>query len=106
MAGIPYQYSMSIKHYSDPYGLLVNRVASCAGHTRTVGFMLNMLGIPYQHMNEGQYSHQWVRVQIDGVWYCVDGQVGMMMAEPSPGWHPAMTGQTLYTDGKGNFWVR
>lgn len=105
VAKVPYRYSMSVQHCYDPYGLLVNGYASCTGHTRTVGFLLTLLGIPYQHINEERYMHQWARVQIDGVWYCCDGQVGLMMEETAPGAHPALPGKTLYTDKYGNYCV-
>lgn len=55
-------YSTDVPHYNDAYGYLVLHVASCAGCTRTTGLCLNMLGIPYEHVNENQWSHQWCRV--------------------------------------------
>ena len=54
-------YSTDVPHYNDAYGYLVLHVASCAGCTRTTGLCLNMLGIPYEHVNENQWSHQWCR---------------------------------------------
>ena len=55
-------YSTDVPHYNDAYGYLVLHVASCAGCARTTGLCLNMLGIPYEHVNENQWSHQWCRV--------------------------------------------
>ena len=59
-------YSMSDPHYNDPYGYFVLGTASCAGCARATGLCLNILGIPYEHVNENQYSHQWCRVNING----------------------------------------
>lgn len=65
-------YSMSAKHYKDPYGLFILHVASCAGTSRAVGFCLNLLGIPYKHINENKYSHQWTQVLVNGEYWIVD----------------------------------
>ncbi|MBR0091682.1 MAG: hypothetical protein IJP92_08285 [Lachnospiraceae bacterium] len=105
VSNVPYTYSMRVYHFTDPYGLLINGYASCAGHTKTVGFLLAMLGIPYEHINEGKYQHQWARVQVDGIWYCVDGMIGMMMAEPAPKAHPAFVGN-LFRAADGTFYMR
>lgn len=51
-------YSTDEPHYNDPYGYFVSGVASCAGCARATGLCLDMLGIPYEHMNENQWSHQ------------------------------------------------
>ncbi len=64
-------YSMDSAHYNDPYGYLVLGSASCSGCTRATGLCLNVLGIPYEHVNENQYSHQWCRVPVgDQYWIC------------------------------------
>lgn len=60
-------YSMSADHYNDPYGYFILGSASCAGCTRATGLCLNILGIPYEHVNENQYSHQWCRVNVNGI---------------------------------------
>lgn len=63
-------YSTDVPHYNDAYGYLVLHVASCAGCARTTGLCLNMLGIPYEHVNENQWSHQWCRVPMpDGSYW-------------------------------------
>lgn len=64
-------YSMESAHYADPYGFFVDHSASCAGCTRATGLCLNMLGIPYEHVNENAFSHQWTRVNVNGTyWIC------------------------------------
>lgn len=64
-------YSTKKAHYNNPYGFFVLGVASCAGSTRAVGLCLNILGIPYEHINENKWGHQWCRVKIDGQnWIC------------------------------------
>ncbi len=65
-------YSMSAPHYNDPYGYFILHTASCAGSTRATGLCLNILGIPYEHVNENQYSHQWCRVNVNGTYWICD----------------------------------
>lgn len=72
VANQKFDYSMSGKHYNDPYGLLVRHVASCAGTARTAGFCLSLLGFDYEHVHESKNDHQWVRVQVDGQWWICD----------------------------------
>ena len=81
-------YSMSALHYNDPYGYLVLGTASCAGCTRATGLCLNILGIPYEHVNENQYSHQWCRVNIDGVYWICDAYGLYCGPESAPYQHP------------------
>ncbi len=77
-----FDYSMRIKHYNDPYGVLVKGVASCAGTTRTAGFMLNLLGLEYEHVHENKYEHQWTRVNVNGVWWICDSYGGFGYCGP------------------------
>ncbi len=82
------EYSMSSPHYNDPYGYFVLRSASCAGCTRATGMVLNMLGIPYEHVNEDGYTHQWCRVNVDGTWWICDAYGLYCGPEPAPYEHP------------------
>lgn len=81
-------YSMSDAHYNDPYGYFVLGSASCAGCTRATGMCLNMLGIPYEHVNENQYSHQWCRVEVNGTYWICDAFGLYCGPEPAPYAHP------------------
>lgn len=81
-------YSTDAPHYNDAYGYLVNHVASCAGCTRTTGLCLNILGIPYEHVNENQWSHQWCRVDLDGTYWICDAYGLYCGPEPAPYQHP------------------
>lgn len=81
-------YSMTEAHYSDPYGFFILNVASCAGCTRALGLCLNMLGIPYEHVNENQYSHQWARVNVDGTYWVCDAQDLHFVPEEVPYEYP------------------
>ncbi|MCI9349233.1 MAG: S-layer homology domain-containing protein [Oscillibacter sp.] len=83
-------YSMTEPHYNDPYGLLILHIYSCAGTTRACGLCLNMLGIPYEHMNENQYAHQWARVNVSGTYWACDANGGVCMPEKAPYKHPKM----------------
>lgn len=88
-------YSMSAPHYSDPYGFFVLKSASCAGATRAVGLCLNMLGIPYEHVNVNQYSHQWARVNVNGSYWICDAYGLYCGPEPAPYQHPNMQQKDL-----------
>ena len=59
------------------------------GCTRTTGLCLNMLGIPYEHVNENQWSHQWCRVPMpDGSYWICDAYGLYCGPEPAPYQHP------------------
>ena len=83
-------YSMSEKHYNNVYGFFILNTASCAGSVRAVGLCLNILGIPYEHVNENAYTHQWARVNVDGVYWVVDANINYAAPEPAPYMHPYM----------------
>lgn len=83
------QYTTSAPHYNDPYGYFITGVSSCAGATRATGLCLSMLGIPYEHVNENQWSHQWCRVPMaDGTFWIVDPYGLYVGPEPAPYTHP------------------
>ena len=81
-------YTTSAPHYNDPYGYFVAGVSSCAGCTRATGLCLNMLGIPYEHVNENQWSHQWCRVNVNGTYWICDAYGLYCGPEPAPYQHP------------------
>lgn len=81
-------YTTSVTHYNDPYGYFVTGVGSCAGSTRATGLCLNMLGISYEHVNENQWSHQWCRVNVDGIYWICDAYGLYVGPEPAPYTHP------------------
>lgn len=82
-------YSTDTPHYNDAYGYLVLHVASCAGCTRTTGLCLNILGIPYEHVNENQWAHQWCRILMeDGTYWICDAYGLYCGPEPAPYQHP------------------
>lgn len=81
-------YSMETAHYNDPYGFFVEGAASCAGCTRATGLCLNILGIPYEHVNENQYSHQWCRVKVGQIYYICDAYGLYCGPEQTPYKHP------------------
>jgi len=85
------EYSMESPHYDDPYGYFVLRKASCAGCVRATGMVLNILGIPYEHVNENQYSHQWVRVNVNGTYWICDAYGLYCGPEPEPYKHPYLS---------------
>ena len=82
-------YSTSAPHYNDPYGYFVTGVGSCAGSTRATGLCLNILGIPYEHVNENKWGHQWCRVPMgDGTYWICDAYGLYCGPEPAPYQHP------------------
>lgn len=82
-------YSTDTPHYNDAYGYLVLHVASCAGCTRTTGLCLNILGIPYEHVNENQWAHQWCRILMDDGTYWICDAYGLYCGpESAPYQHP------------------
>ena len=82
-------YSTSEPHYNDPYGYFVLGVASCAGCTRATGLCLSILDIPYEHVNENQWGHQWCRVPMDDGSYWICDAYGLYCGpEPAPYQHP------------------
>ena len=82
------EYSMDAPHYNDPYGFFILGAASCAGCTRATGLCLNMLGIPYEHVNENGYTHQWTRVEVNGEYWICDAYGLYVGPEPAPYAHP------------------
>lgn len=84
-------YSMSAPHYDDPYGFFNLHTASCAGCTRATGLCLNMLGMPYEHVNENAYSHQWARVNVNGTYWICDAYGLYCGPEKVPYQHPTMS---------------
>ena len=82
-------YSMEANHYNDPYGYFVLRTASCAGCARATALCLDILGIPYEHVNENQWSHQWCRVPMEDGSYWICDAFGLYCGpEPEPYQHP------------------
>ena len=83
-------YSTDAPHYNDPYGYFVLGVASCAGCARATGLCLNILGIPYEHVNENQWGHQWCRVNVNGTYWICDAYGLYVGLEPGPYQHPRL----------------
>lgn len=81
------KYSMSAPHYNDPYGYIIFNTASCAGAARSACLGLEMLGLKYEHVGADQYSHQWARVNVNGIYWICDGY-GVACPEPSAYGHP------------------
>ena len=81
-------YTTSEPHYNDPYGYFVKGVASCAGCARATGLCLNILGIPYEHVNENKWDHQWCRIKVGDTYWISDAFVFYYGPEPAPYKHP------------------
>ena len=59
------------EYFATVYGALVLKEASCAGVSRAVGLCMSILDIPYEHINEDKWLHQYIRVV---VWSGVYGE--------------------------------
>lgn len=76
------KYRTSGEHYNDAYGILTPRKredgsiyylgGECSAATRAMGLCLNMLAIPYEHVNENKWKQQWCRVNVNGIYYALD----------------------------------
>lgn len=88
------RYSTKAEHYNDPYGYFVSNAVSCAGCARTTGMCLNMLGIPFEHVNENQWKHQWCRVNVNGEYWICDAYGAYVGPELTPYEHPMFDGKT------------
>lgn len=64
-------------YYHTAYGVFVKRESSCAGCCRALGLVLSCMGYEWTHVNENQWTHQWVTLEVDGESIWADGQVGM-----------------------------
>ena len=84
----PWEYSMEIKGYNSAYGFFVRHCTSCAGDVRAAGLCLTILGIPYEHVNEDGYTHQWARVPLGDEFVVVDVNGGILVYENEPYKHP------------------
>lgn len=82
-----FSYSTSTPHYNDPYGYFIEGSASCAGCARVTGLCLNILGIPYEHINENQWN-LWCRVNVNGTYWICDAFGLYCALEPAPYSHP------------------
>ena len=63
-------------YYHTAYGVFVKRESSCAGCCRALGLVLSCMGYQWTHVNENQWTHQWVTVDIGGEIIWADGQIG------------------------------
>lgn len=72
-------------YYNTAYGVFVKRESSCAGCCRALGLVLSCMGYQWTHVNENQWTHQWVSLIINGESVWADGQVGWV----GTGKHPA-----------------
>ena len=68
---------MEGKDYKTPFGVFVKGEYSCAGATRALGLVLTCMGYEWKHINENQYSHQWIELNMDGKSGWADGQMGL-----------------------------
>lgn len=82
------EYSTKAPHFLDAYGFFILKKASCQGSTAATGLCLNMLGIPYEHVNHNKWTHQWCRAKIGEQYWIVDPYGLYCGPEPSPYEHP------------------
>lgn len=71
-------YTMEGDDYDTAYGVFIKGEYSCAGSTRALGMLLECMGYSWTHVNEHQYTHQWVELEMDGQKGWADGQIGFV----------------------------
>ena len=69
-------YDDSVKHYSDVYGVLIEKKSACLGFARTMEWILNELNIPTLvvagHGNDQTLGHAWNIIYLNKEYYCLD----------------------------------
>ena len=76
------RYCQNITYTSDDpdfkkaYGVFVKGVYTCQGACEALGLVLTELGYSWEHVNKGQWTHQWLRLYMDGEIGFADGQAG------------------------------
>lgn len=81
-------YTTEGTDYQTAYGVFIAREFSCAGSARALGLVLDYLGYAWTHVNAGQWTHQWCRLDLDGKVGYADaallptGTVGYGMTSP------------------------
>lgn len=72
---------------NEAYAALVLKIAACSGRCKAVTLLCDAAGLKSQHINAGQWAHQWNKVQIDdGSWVVVDSQIGFVGNEHPLEW--------------------
>ena len=69
---------------NEAYSALIMKISACSGRCKAVMLLCEAAGLQCQHINAGAWSHQWNKVLIDGVWYTLDSQIGLLTDGPHP----------------------
>lgn len=68
-------YSMPYKHHENTAWAVFNYAhAACSGFARATKACFDAAGLTSRHVNANKWTHQWVEVLADGIWYHVDTQ--------------------------------
>ncbi|GAA4074539.1 hypothetical protein [Amphibacillus indicireducens] len=95
------EYMMTGENYNLPYGVFIAGEYSCAGTSRALGMLLEIMGYQWEHINPNQYTHQWVTVKnMDGKVGWADGQVGLA----GYGEYPFEGAKYIYQPYEGSDW--
>ncbi|MCF0106318.1 MAG: hypothetical protein HUJ53_06110, partial [Holdemanella sp.] len=69
-------YDETVKHFSDAYGVLIEKTSACLGFSRTMEWILNELGIPCLvaagHGEDETLGHAWNVIYMNDGYYCLD----------------------------------
>ncbi len=84
------------KNYKTPYGVAVQGIYTCAGSTRTMGRVLEYMGIEWAHVNENENNHQWCVFYLNGVLCCADGMGGFATYGNGVSYAFTLDGQTIW----------
>lgn len=55
-----------------PEGVMVNKIAVCAGYSKAFKLIMDILGIECEVIKSRELDHDWNRVKLDGDWYMLD----------------------------------
>ncbi len=70
---------------NEAYAALVLKIAACSGRCKAAVLLCNEAGLKCEHVNQGQWTHQWLRVEIEnGKWVVMDPQIGLFGADKHP----------------------
>lgn len=62
---------------NEAYSAFVMKISACSGTCRAIKLICDEARLVCEHVNEGEWEHQWLRIQVDdGSWKIVDGQCG------------------------------
>lgn len=63
---------------NEAYAAFVLRKAACSGFCKAAMLLCTEGNLKCEHVNANKWTHQWLRVKINGEWLELDGQMGLV----------------------------